>query len=199
MLDTTRRRRSTARCSAPARRSTSALPEQQPAGRRCARSATTQLARARRAATSTPGSAATSTRWSRDARRGRDVRDAAAGAAGSARASSSGRSCARYPMSGDRWSWRRSDAPPTASRRSGPTLGPRRGRPTWPFALNVLTFRGDRISDVVAFAVREIDAPARRTITAGPRAGTDAARLETRSNVSGCLTAFNQSPAHSRP
>ena len=46
-----------------------------------------------------------------------------------------------------------------------------------PFALNVLTFRGDRISDVVAFAVREIDAPREEDYHRWDTAGTDATRL----------------------
>ena len=41
-------------------------------------------------------------------------------------------------------------------------------RPTWPFALNVLTLRGNRISDVVAFAVRRSTRRAGATTTAGP-------------------------------
>ena len=45
------------------------------------------------------------------------------------------------------------------------------------FALNVLTFRGDRISDVVAFAVREIDAPREEDYHRWDTAGTDVTRL----------------------
>ena len=45
------------------------------------------------------------------------------------------------------------------------------------FALNVLTFRGDKISDVVAFAVKEIDAPREEDYHRWDTAGTDETRL----------------------
>ena len=46
------------------------------------------------------------------------------------------------------------------------------------FALNVLTFRGDKISDVVAFAIKEIDADAAERYHRWDTEGTDATRLK---------------------
>jgi RNA polymerase sigma-70 factor (ECF subfamily) len=46
------------------------------------------------------------------------------------------------------------------------------------FALNVLTFRGDRICDVVAFAIKEIDAEAQERYHRWDTEGTDATRLK---------------------
>ena len=45
------------------------------------------------------------------------------------------------------------------------------------FALNVLTFRGDKICDVVAFAIKEIDADAQERYHRWDTEGTDATRL----------------------
>jgi len=45
------------------------------------------------------------------------------------------------------------------------------------FALNVLTFRGDKISDVVAFAVKEIDAPREEDYHRWDKSGTNETRL----------------------
>jgi len=45
------------------------------------------------------------------------------------------------------------------------------------FALNVLTFRGDKISDVVAFAIKEIDAEAQERYHRWDTMGTDETRL----------------------
>ena len=61
---------------------------------------------------------------------------------------------------------------------SAPTPGTRTSRPTWPFALNVLTFRGDKICDVVAFAIKEIDADAQERYHRWDTEGTDATRLK---------------------
>ena len=46
------------------------------------------------------------------------------------------------------------------------------------FALNVLTFRGDKICDVVAFAIKEIDADAQERYHRWDTEGTDATRLK---------------------
>ena len=64
----------------------------------------------------------------------------------------------RYPL-GENWEWR---AIAKTANGGQPALGfyiRDRGTdgPFMPFALNVLTFRGDRISDVVAFVTRSID------------------------------------------
>ena len=66
------------------------------------------------------------------------------------------------------------------------------------FALNVLTFRGDKICDVVAFAIKEIDADAQERYHRWDTEGTDATRLGTRSSVSDFLTASNAPDRHSR-
>ena len=49
-----------------------------------------------------------------------------------------------------------------------------------PFALNVLTFRGDKICDVVAFAVRAIDADRARALPPLGRRAADATRASER-------------------
>ena len=46
-----------------------------------------------------------------------------------------------------------------------------------PFALNVLTLRGDRISDVVAFITRSTENPAREVMARMPEQPFDASRL----------------------
>ena len=65
------------------------------------------------------------------------------------------------------------------------------------FALNVLTFRGDKISDVVAFAVREIDAPREEDYHRWDTAGTDATRLRNTFERFGLPDRIDQSPDHS--
>ena len=47
-----------------------------------------------------------------------------------------------------------------------------------PFALNVLTLEGDRISDVTAFITRSTDDPARETIARMPEQPFEPRRLE---------------------
>ena len=46
------------------------------------------------------------------------------------------------------------------------------------FALNVLTFRGDKICDVVAFAIKEIEADAQERYHRWDTEGTDETRLK---------------------
>jgi hypothetical protein len=46
-----------------------------------------------------------------------------------------------------------------------------------PFALNVLTVRGDLVSDVTAFIVRSTDVPAAEAFTRFPEQAMDDARL----------------------
>jgi len=46
-----------------------------------------------------------------------------------------------------------------------------------PFALNVLTFRGDKVSDVVAFANRAIDATDRKAYERWPEEALDEGRM----------------------
>ena len=148
-----RRSPSTARSSAPARRSTTSCPTRA-SRRRCARSATSASSESStttwtrcRAATSTRSSAC----WRRT-RRGRCRRSrrwypaSTASARGSrsdrCRASGAGSTC--RPTS-------------TARRRSAATSSTTPRAPTSPFALDVLTLRGDRIREVTSFIVRSID------------------------------------------
>ena len=131
-------RRSTARCSAPARPSRTALPEQSQQatlralgdarGTRAGRALHRRLGPRRRR------------RRRRDAGRGRRVLDAAATRAGSAAASRSARSCrpARWRCAGAS-----SPRAPTASSRSAPTAGRRTARMI-PNAIHVITLRGRR-------------------------------------------------------
>ena len=110
-----------------------------------------------------------------DAHRGRDVRDAAARAAGSAPAREIKEFLARYPMTGT-WRWR---VVVTSANGGQPALG----FYTWdegeqaflPFALNVLTFRGEQISDVVAFVTRSIEQTEREKYVRWPDEPADPA------------------------
>ena len=157
--------------------------------RRCARSATSALQRARRALRRRVG-ARRRRRGRRDARRGRELRDAAAGAPGSAAATRSRPSCAGWPLSGAVALARRASRAPTASRRSPSTPGTRTSRRYLPFALNVLTFRGEQISDVTAFIVRTPPEDADREIIARlPEQPTDPAGCWRRSSASACPSA----------
>ena len=62
------------------------------------------------------------------------------------------------------------------------------------FALNVLTFRGDKVSDVVAFAVKEIDAPAGEGYHRWDTRGRTRRGSGTRSSASDCLIESNAVP-----
>ena len=109
----------------------------------------------------TPGSAATSIRSSRCS-----TEDAAsrcrrwrAGTAARAAGATKSRSSCGLPL-GENWEWK---AIAKTANGGQPALGfyiRNRGSddPFMPFALNVLTLRGEQISDVVAFVTRSIDA-----------------------------------------
>ena len=77
------------------------------------------------------------------------------------------------------WRWQpRRECAPTASRRSPSTAGTRTSSAYLPFALNVLTFRGEQISDVTAFIIRTPPEDDDREIIARlPEQPTDPARL----------------------
>ena len=116
-------------------------------------------------ATSTRGCAATSTRSRRCSPRTRRSR-CRRSAAGSAPARRSGSSSRGYPLSG-LWRWRVvRHAANGGSPRSRSTPGTRTRRRYLPFALNVLTFRGEQISDVVAFVTRSTEADRAREVRA---------------------------------
>ena len=169
-----RGRRSTARCSARARRSTSELPEREPAGD-AARARRRRPARARRALRRRVG-ARRRRGGRRDARRGRGVVDAAARRPGSAAATRSPASSPRGPLSGA-WRWRH-----VARVRQRPAggrllhLGSGRGA-YLPFALDVLTLRGDRIAEITSFIMRTTDVSAAE-VARWPEHAQDDARAE---------------------
>jgi RNA polymerase sigma-70 factor, ECF subfamily len=82
----------------------------------------------------------------------------------------------KYPMSGT-WRWR----PITARANGQPAIAyyiwDENEEAYMPFALNVLTFRGDRISDVTAFVARATEIPDGESYERWPDESVDPARL----------------------
>ncbi len=94
-----------------------------------------------------------------------------------------------WPLSGD-WRWR----PIRASANGQPALAfytwDEDERAYLPFALNVLTFRGERISDVTAFVARSTDIPDGESYARWPDESIDPQRPVRRpSRASACPSA----------
>ncbi len=185
---TSRRRRSTARCSAPARRSTSGCPSAA-SRRRCARSATSALREIVERLRGGAGSGGDV-----DAVVAMLAEDAAwsmpplAELVSAASPTSTGLPRGARPLTPARWRWRHvAGDRQRAARRRPSYAGPRPRPATCPSRSTCSRFEGDQISDVTSFIARVID----RSRTASPmRAGRTSRSTRRactqRSRASGC-------------
>ena len=152
-------RRSTARCSARARRSRSGCPSAP--SRRTLRSLGDDGLRELVDRYVDAWERCDVDAFTAHARRGRDVRDAAAGDAGTRRVRRSRRGPASRPLSGA-WRWRAVLTQANAQPALGFYAWDEAGAAYLPFALNVLSLRDGLVSDVTAFIARSTEPPSPR-------------------------------------